>query len=110
MSPPLCRPRRPTRRGKGRASSGASCRSGGVSAELTGRQILKLATKNGIYAITDDAAVRPSAYSNTQIWPSTAGTLWGPPPKSAVYPTIAVVDSGIDTLNSAFGEVASWRR
>jgi serine protease AprX len=75
----------------------------GVSAELTGRQILKLATKNGIFAITDDAAVRLSAYSNTQIWPSTAGTLWGPPPKSATYPTIAVVDSGIDTLNSAFG-------
>jgi serine protease AprX len=75
----------------------------GVSAELTGRQILKLATKDGIFAITDDAGTRLSAYSNTQVWPSTAGALWGPPPKSAVYPTIAVVDSGIDTLNSAFG-------
>jgi serine protease AprX len=75
----------------------------GVSAELTGRQILKLATKNGIFAITDDAGTRLSGYSNTQVWPSTAGALWGPPPKSATYPTIAVVDSGIDSLNSAFG-------
>jgi serine protease AprX len=75
----------------------------GVSAELTGRQILKLASKSGIFAITDDAAVRLSAYSNTQVWPSTAGALWGPPPKGTTYPTIAVVDSGVDTLNSAFG-------
>jgi serine protease AprX len=75
----------------------------GVSAELTGRQILRLSTKSGIFAITDDAGTRPSGYSNTQAWPSTAGALWGPPPKSASYPTIAVVDSGIDTLNSAFG-------
>jgi serine protease AprX len=75
----------------------------GVSAELTGRQILKLATKNGIFSITDDAGVRLSGYSNTQVWPSTAGALWGPPPKSAAYPTIAVVDSGIDALNSGFG-------
>jgi serine protease AprX len=74
----------------------------GVSAELTGRQILKLATKSGIFAVTDDAGTRLSGYSNTQVWPSTAGALWGPPPKSAQYPTIAVVDSGIDTLNSGF--------
>jgi serine protease AprX len=75
----------------------------GVSAELTGKQILKLADKNGILAITEDAPVRLTAYSNLQAWPSAVGTAWGPPPKGSSYPTIAVVDSGIDATHSAFG-------
>jgi serine protease AprX len=75
----------------------------GVSAELSGKQILKLADKKGILAITEDAPVRLTAYSNLQVWPSAVGTAWGPPPKGTSYPTIAVVDSGIDATHSAFG-------
>jgi serine protease AprX len=75
----------------------------GVSAELTGKQILKLADQKDIFAITEDNAVRLSAYSNLQVWPSAVGTQWGPPPKGTSYPTIAVVDSGIDTAHSAVG-------
>ena len=75
----------------------------GVSAELTGKQILKLADKKGIFAITEDNPVRLSAYSNLQVWPSSVGTAWGPPPKETHYPTIAVVDSGIASTLTAFG-------
>jgi serine protease AprX len=72
----------------------------GVSADLTGRQILVLAKRPGIVAITPDAAVSLTAfYSNSQIWPSVAGmtqSLWSSSASKAL-PRIAVIDSGVDT-------------
>lgn len=70
----------------------------GVSADLTGRQILVLAKRAGIVSITPDARVSLSAgYSNDQLWPAVAGvtnSMWSN--SSKTLPAIAVVDSGID--------------
>jgi serine protease AprX len=78
----------------------------GVSADLTGRQILKLATKKDVLAITDDAPVALTSYWNDGTWPYVANVdnFW--PGKNnnlavANAPTIAVVDSGVDASNSA---------
>jgi serine protease AprX len=77
----------------------------GVSAELTGKQILKLATKNGILSISIDAPVELDAqlYTSKQRWPYASGVakFWsqlalGTPTAMANPPTIAVVDSGVD--------------
>lgn len=78
----------------------------GVSAELTGRQILKLAHKRGILAISVDQPVRISSGPlnlSTQRWPYASGAakFWaqlftGFPSSMAHPPTIAVVDSGVD--------------
>jgi serine protease AprX len=78
----------------------------GVSAELTGRQILKLAHKRGILAISVDQPVRISSrplYASTQRWPYASGVakFWaqlftGFPSSMAHPPAIAVVDSGVD--------------
>jgi serine protease AprX len=78
----------------------------GVSAELTGRQILKLAHKRGILAISVDQPVRITSrplYTSTQRWPYASGAakFWaqlfmGFPSSMAHPPAIAVVDSGVD--------------
>lgn len=77
----------------------------GVSAELTGRQILKLATKRGILSISIDAPVRLDSqlYTSKQRWPYVSGVakFWsqladGSPAAMLNPPTIAVVDSGVD--------------
>ena len=75
----------------------------GVAAQLTGRQIVKLAHRRDIRAITSDAPVMLSAF-NSQRWPHVAGlsSLWDAP-ASANAPTIAVVDSGIEHGRSDFG-------
>ena len=44
----------------------------GVAAQLTGRQILRLARRSDIRAITSDAPVVLSGYANTQRWPYVA--------------------------------------
>jgi len=71
----------------------------GVSADLTGRQVLVLLKRPGIVSITPDAPISLSAsYSNTQIWPSVAGmttSLWSSSASKSL-PAIAVVDSGVD--------------
>jgi serine protease AprX len=73
----------------------------GVSAELTGGQILRLADNHGIVAITEDTPVHVTSLStNNQLWPysSEVAPLWPTFSTGSVkVPTIAVVDSGIDS-------------
>ena len=75
----------------------------GVAAQLTGKQILRLARRSHIAAITRDAPVVLSSYS-FQRWPYAAGVhrLWNTQ-AAANAPAIAVVDSGIATGRSDFG-------
>jgi serine protease AprX len=82
----------------------------GVSVDLTGRQILKLAAKKNILSITEDApvALTGSSYYNDGTWPYIVDldNFWpGKQNNLAVSaaPTIAVVDSGVDPTNLAFG-------
>jgi serine protease AprX len=78
----------------------------GVAAQLTGKQILKLAEEDDIAAITADAPVRLSSFSTGQQWPYAAGVVkswWDNATNlSLSYPTIAVVDSGIDAARPDF--------
>ena len=69
----------------------------GTSATLTGKQLLKLADRSKIDSITRDVEVELTSYSNTQLWPQSAGatTSWLSLPASLTYPSIAVVDSGV---------------
>ncbi len=81
----------------------------GVAAQLTGRQILRLAQRPDVRAITSDAPVVLSGYSTTQRWPYVAGFhhLWGQP-ASANAPAIAIVDSGLQAGRLDFtGSVAA---
>jgi len=72
--------------------------------ELTAKEVDKLARIKGLI-VTEDAPVKPLGYSSTQLWPHENGAakLWGtdlkPGPKA---PTIAFVDSGIDTSRLDF--------
>ena len=78
----------------------------GVSAELTGKQVLRLSHKRGILAISVDQPVRVTSqpvYSSLQRWPYASGAakFWtqlatGNSSSMANPPTIAVVDSGVD--------------
>jgi len=77
----------------------------GVAANLTGAQVLRLAQKNGIAAITTDAQVQlAGSLSNKQRWPFVSGVqkFWANG-TSAATPTIAVIDSGIDAGRADFG-------
>jgi serine protease AprX len=71
----------------------------GVSADLTGAQIVDLASRPGILAITRDDKVRLTGqYGNDQSWPQSAGVadFWtGNTLSSLNPPAIAVVDSGV---------------
>jgi serine protease AprX len=84
---------------------------GGVSAELTGKQLLKLAARKGIYAISEDAPMKlaggpPKLYSDS-LWPYESGVFnfWPGRGSLATSPTpaIAIVDSGIDASRADFG-------
>lgn len=78
----------------------------GVSAELTGRELLRLARKRTILSISVDQPVRITLgplHTSTQRWPYAAGVpkFWtqlalGSPAAMATPPTIAIVDSGVD--------------
>jgi serine protease AprX len=72
----------------------------GVSATLSGKQILKLVQKSWVESITRDSKVALAAYSSGQIWPSAAGVsnTWSALPSGTSYPTIAIVDSGVTSL------------
>ncbi len=78
----------------------------GVSAELTGAQIVDLAKRPGILAITLDGRIRLSGqFSNSQSWPQSAGIsdFWTGNALSGVTPpAIAVVDSGIQAGRTDF--------
>ncbi len=74
----------------------------GVSATLSGSQLVKLADKSWVDSITPDTRIELAAYSNTQVWPSSAGIpeTWSSTVESSAYPTIAIVDSGMTALST----------
>jgi serine protease AprX len=76
----------------------------GVAAQLTGRQVMRLARRSDIRAITSDAPVVMSWYTSTQRWPYVAGLhgVWNEA-AAANAPTIAIVDSGIQAGRIDFG-------
>jgi serine protease AprX len=81
---------------------------GGVSAQVTGKQLLKLATKKDVFAITEDAPVRlTGSLSSRQQWPFVSGVArgWADVTNGTLAkpPAIAVVDSGIDAGRADFG-------
>jgi serine protease AprX len=77
----------------------------GVAATLTGDQIVALVTHpddGGLLSVTPDAPVQTTGYSNTQLWPYVSGSAsnWGmdgDPNVRAAMPSIAIVDSGIQS-------------
>ena len=79
----------------------------GVSADLTGSQIVDLAKRPGILAITLDSRIRLSAqYSNDQTWVDSAGIsdfYVGQALSGVTVPAIAVVDSGVQAGRLDFG-------
>jgi serine protease AprX len=79
----------------------------GVSADLTGSQIVDLAKRPGILAITLDSRIRLSGqYSNDQTWVDSAGIsdfYVGQALSGLTVPAIAVVDSGVQAGRLDFG-------
>ncbi len=67
-----------------------------ASLELTGEQLENVATAAGVVSVTEDAPVAATGYGNRQDWVASVGAQWGPAPKGTKYPTIAVVDSGVE--------------
>jgi serine protease AprX len=79
----------------------------GVSAQVTGKQLLKLATKKDVFAITEDAPVQlTGGLSSRQQWPFVSGVArgWADVTNGTLArpPAIAVVDSGIDAGRADF--------
>jgi serine protease AprX len=79
----------------------------GFSIDLPAKKINDLSSIPGL-TITPDAAVHTSGYSSSQLWPYESGVSanWsGPtaPVAGANAPTIAVIDSGIQTGRADFG-------
>ena len=84
----------------------------GVSATLSGKQILKLAKKSDVESITRDSKVQLTAYANSQLWPQAAGVApnWSSTsPAASSYPAIAVVDSGVSNVLGGLGGTFSSR-
>jgi serine protease AprX len=79
----------------------------GVSAQLTGAQIVDLAKRPGILAITLDSKIRLSAqYTNDQSWVDSAGVsdfYVGQALAPLNVPAIAVVDGGVQAGRLDFG-------
>lgn len=80
----------------------------GAAAEVTGKQLLKLARMPGITAITPDVQVQlAGGLSSRQQWPFVSGVAhgWSKVTNGSLLttPTIAVVDSGVDASRSDFG-------
>ena len=79
----------------------------GFAATLSGRDILRLAKKKGVLSIVPDAAV--TVAGNPQKWPAAVAAGWFDDYyDSSSYPgtrpaTIAVVDSGIDSVSGGLG-------
>jgi serine protease AprX len=73
---------------------------GGTAAEMKAKRIAKLAETTGL-TVTPDVEMKASDFSSGQLWPVSSGNaqLWGPIDLAgaAGMPTIAIVDSGIDT-------------
>jgi serine protease AprX len=80
---------------------------GAITAELTGSQIIALSALDGVLSITPDSTVSRHGVASGTLWQAATGisTLWGLPAPQA--PTIAVVDSGIDSSAPDFaGRIA----
>ena len=72
----------------------------GVSAQLTGAQIVALAKEKGILAITRDRKLVASAFSSDLDWPAAVNTdaFWADGALAGLnMPTIAIVDSGVQS-------------
>jgi serine protease AprX len=77
----------------------------GVAAEITGAQLLRLASSAEL-SITLDSAVRTAAYEDNEMWRQTTAVeaLWNSPSSPAPEaPAIAIVDSGVDSSLEDFG-------
>ncbi|MBA2383904.1 MAG: S8 family serine peptidase [Actinobacteria bacterium] len=78
----------------------------GVQTELTGAELLRLARKKSILAITPNAPVRLSGLGelpNSQLWPYVSGVakFWWPALTGTLRPpAIAIVDSGVDAARA----------
>src|SRR5919197_4679389 len=89
----------------------------GVSASISGANLLKLAKYSHVTAITPDAKVKASAYEDSTMWqdstdmsilqnsfdPNT-GVITGPAPQA---PTIAIVDSGVQARTDFGGRLVA---
>ena len=88
----------------------------GVSADLTGKQLLHLAKKAAVLSITPDTELAVTAITNSQQWPyvvgapklwslttSVLGGLLGGGYVAPSTPAIAIVDSGIASARADFG-------
>ena len=73
-----------------------------ATAEVTGDQIADIAAATGVVSVTEDAPIQATAYGNLQNWPASVGAQWGDPPRRTEFPTIAIVDSGVEA-RSDFG-------
>jgi serine protease AprX len=71
----------------------------GVSASVSGAQLLKLARHPNVFAITRNDKVSLTTYESAEMWRSAMGfnRLYGGPQT----PAIAIVDSGIDASKAA---------
>jgi serine protease AprX len=86
----------------------------GASVELTGREILKLAEKSYVDAITPDSRVELAgpAFSNKQKWALVSGVskFWRGMEAGLTPPAIAIVDSGIQANRADFANGAQIRK
>jgi serine protease AprX len=87
---------------------------GGVAAEVTGAELVRLARHPNILAITRDAPVRLAdaqvSYTSDQLWPYATGVAkyWQPASVDGLKaPAIAIVDSGVDPSATDFGSRVS---
>jgi serine protease AprX len=82
---------------------------GAVSADLTGKDLLKLVKHERVLAITPDVPVKTTDYKSNEVWRASTkvNALWqmvnalgisGPAPQA---PAIAIIDSGVDTSKVA---------
>jgi serine protease AprX len=71
----------------------------GVSAEISGKELLRLARHPHVFAITPDARLSLTAYETAEMWRPATGVnkLYGGPQT----PAIAIVDSGVDSTRIA---------
>jgi serine protease AprX len=78
---------------------------GMVAMKVSEAQLEKLSAIPGLI-ITSDAKVKPLGFTSDQLWPHQNGVakLWPLSPTSGPKaPTIAIIDSGIDTTSGHFG-------
>ncbi len=86
----------------------------GASVDLTGAQILKLADKSYVDAITPDSPIElaGTSYSNKQKWALVSGVakFWKGMEAGMAPPAIAIVDSGVQGNRADFGNGAQIRK